>query len=79
MKIVYGPKVYPTPIHHENDENNIWGRDWHAQRRGSSCILQYVSGEISDREREVSISVVEFEMLRESPERADELILKHGG
>lgn len=26
MKIMYGKKMYPEPVHHENDENNIWAR-----------------------------------------------------
>lgn len=79
MKIIYGKKMYPEPVHHENDENNIWGSSWHAERRGSEFVLQYLSAEFYGREREIEITAAEFDILREAPERVDEIIFKHGG
>ena len=79
MKLIYGKKVYPTPVHRENDENNIWGAAWHAERRGSEFVLQYLTGELVDREREIQITAEEFDVLREAPKRVNEIIFKHGG
>lgn len=79
MKLIYDKKVYPTPVRHENDENNIWGTHWHAERRGSIYTLRYLPGALIDREREIEITAAEFDILREAPERLNEIIFKHGG
>jgi hypothetical protein len=79
MKLVFGEKVVPKPVHHENDADNVWGPAWHAWRTADGYVLEYATGDLAGNDRQFAISADEFEQLRAEPERFEDIVDAHGG
>ena len=79
MKLVFGEKIVPEAVRHENDADNIWGPAWHAWRTADGFVLEYATGDMAGNDRRFAISAEEFERLRVDPEQFDPIIRSHGG
>ena len=79
MKLVFGEKIVPEPVRHENDADNIWGAAWHAWRTADGYVLEYATGDMAGNDRRFTISAEEFERLRVDPEQFDPIIHSRGG
>jgi hypothetical protein len=79
MKLVFGEKIVPKAVAHENDADNLWGPAWHAHRTATGFALDYATGDIAGNDRSFVISAEEFEQLRTDPGQFDAIIHAHGG
>lgn len=78
-RLIFGEKICARPVHHVNDEANVWGSWWHAEHRPTSYVLSYLHGGHGGGEAEMMIEAAEFDLLRTNPECVEAIIIKHGG
>lgn len=78
MNEFYNEKPFSYPENEpRSTENEFFGFGWSVKKINDKCFLNYISGELAGRHKEVEISAEDFEQAKLGKLDLDQLCIKY--